>query len=157
MLNVTLSKLWRRDPSIQRLGFDQVKAVVDALVITVYAHAEVHPREEEEFNKFLISLPCDISELAALDTHIESAKEKAQRVRKLSELEVWAGEIRGYLPDDVLPQVYSMISAIVVADKKIRTQEKAVLALFANAFDISAERAAIIFTQIMNEFGLRPG
>lgn len=157
MLNLTLSKLWRRDPAVQRMTFEQVKAVVDALVITVYAHTEVHPREEEEFSKFILSLPCDITELAELDAHIEDAKLKAQRVRRITDLERWAGAIRGDLPDDVLRQVYSMVSAIVVADKKIRTQEKAVLAIFATAFDIGPKEAAVIFTQTMNEFGLRPG
>ena len=157
LAQMTLSGIWQNDPDIQNLTFEQVTAVVDALMLALYADGLVRPQEEQMLEKYLLALPCSLDELVDLEAYIGERREAMGAPRSKQELEEAAEDIAGRLPDSVSRQVYSMVVALVVADMELRGKEQAALLVFASVLDLDADEAATVFAQTCHELGIRPG
>ena len=152
LLKTTLQR-WMTDRDLQDLTRGEVDAVIDALAMGVFADFEVNSYEEDEFSALLTALTWGRQSSGTFQAQAETARFKAQAMGSEEALEDFAADIASRLPKTVVEKVYSMLASIAAADNELNSDEEAVLAAFANAFGIGADRADAIYKRTLLAIG----
>jgi hypothetical protein len=142
-LRAEILQSWLTDRDIQELGGSEVRAVIDALALAVYADFEVNIEEEVELESLLMALPRPTGGTDR-EAEMEEAKTWAANVESAESLSAFIDSVATRLPKKVYDKVYAMVVTITVADRELLPDEETVLAAFAEGFGISERRAAEI-------------
>lgn len=150
-LRAQILQQWLADPDIQDLTLGEVRAVIDALALTMMADYEVGVSEYEEFASLMLALPGTEQEH---EDYVPTAVEKAAVVESPAELAAFAEDIAQRLHERVHEKVFSMFVTMMVADREISADEEVVLRAFADAFGLAGERTDVIFRKTLEKLGL---
>lgn len=132
------------DKALSDLDGEQIKAVVDLLLLVMYADDKASVLEEMELEEQLCKLPAISGKKALVDAHVAAA---TARIRGAdgSEVRTIARGAAEKLPSTARGLVLQMAAAMAYADIQLAADESATLGLIAEAlgFDASAARAAL--------------
>ena len=137
---------WLTDRDLQDLAEAEVKAVIDALALALYADFKINTCENDEFESLLMVLSWG-RDPSAFDSarYAEVARMKAGAVKDPEALDAYARDVAARLHGTVREKCYSMIVTLTVADNELSTDEEDVLRTFAKAFDIDDARSEAIY------------
>lgn len=148
---------WINDPAIQALTIPQARAVIDALSLAVYADLSIDDAEAFAFNDLVFVLPCNWGEIVELNEYALMSVRTAALLSNPTAIRGHIGEISAQLPEAVHGQVFAMLLAITVADKKIQPGEAELLSWFSEALGLSEEEAEAIYHDTLDALGLTEG
>jgi len=133
------------DQSLAGLDADQIKAVVDLLLLVMYADDKASVLEEMEFEDQICKLPAIADKRSLIDAHLPGA---VSRVRGASAdgAKAIAADAAGKLTEPAARKaVFAMAAALAFADIQLAVDESAVLRSIADAFGLDpAEARAIV-------------
>ena len=149
-----LERRWLKDAELQALELEQVKAIIDALALTMYADFSSDDQEQGAFTSMMLSLPCGWADTAELSDYAEEAREAASKLSSNEELLAHAKEIAGRIPESVRRQAFEMSVALTIADRELTMGEAAVLSAFGEELGFDEASSIEIYEEILDALGL---
>lgn len=144
---------WINDQDLQELNEAQCRAVVEVLALAVYADGNADPIELSTYEDLVFTLPFPWE---GFDTLEDYARECKERVAELDEedFEARIYSVGELIPDEVGPQVFAMVSAILVIDEILDDAEGEILTMFCEALEVDDHEARMIFDELVEDLGL---
>jgi tellurite resistance protein len=125
------------DPTLRGLSDEQVRAVIEALALTIHADNKVAPLEVAGFNHLLFDLPWLEDRHELLRSHVPRAAQKARAANDGLAGEVYAADIADRLgSQQVRERVFVMAASLAHVDMRIDPSENKALGWLIAAFGI---------------------
>ena len=133
-----------RDPSMQELTDDQVRAMIDVILLTMHADRRVSPLEVAGFTHLFFDLPWLQSREELVREHIPKAAERGAVAGDEAKGRALARDVAERLGGDraLRERVFLMAASLAAADSAVEAGEKQALTWVADAFGISPELMA---------------
>lgn len=133
------------DQSLARLDGEQIKAVVDLLLLVMYADDKASVLEEMEFEDQLCKLPAIADKRAMIDAHLPGAVARVRGATAESAGAIAAGIADKITDADSRKTAFAMAATLAFADVQLADHESTVLRVVADAFGLDpAEARAIV-------------
>ncbi len=133
------------DPALKALTVEQVKAVIDVLILTIQADKKVSFMEEAELEHMLAELPWFKDKEARLETYIKEVTERISTIEDEAGFREVAQSAASKLSEqDAREKVYHMAVALAGADMEIHPTESQMLTWLAESFEIPETKRAIL-------------
>lgn len=122
------------------LDEDEVKALVDAVVLAMVAEGEIPEEEESELAKMTSAFDDHAS--MAIEPYLQERVEAAREIAGDSEAyRRWAEDVAGRLDDEtLLEEAYYLAARMTAIDVEVVADETEVLETYVEVFDFPRER-----------------
>lgn len=132
------------DKALRDLDGEQIKAVVDLLLLVMYADDKASVLEEMEFEEQLCKLPAIADKRALVDAHVAGATARI-RAAGAGEAQAIAEQAAAKLPEgDARARVFAMTAAMAFSDVQLAVDESDVLKIVAAALGLDLATAVSI-------------
>ena len=132
------------DKTLADLDGDQIKAVVDLLLLVMYADDKASVLEKMELEEQLCRLPAIADKRSIVDGHVDAATARIKGADDATVAAI-AGQAAAKLPGaDVRRAIFEMAAIMAYADIQLAGDESAALATIAGALGIDAGAAKAI-------------
>ncbi|MEO1272430.1 MAG: TerB family tellurite resistance protein [Myxococcota bacterium] len=143
---------WLADPDIQALGDGEIKVIIDALALVMYADMDISQVEEHEYENLIATFPLPEEE-ERWTTYSREAITRALQPND-DQYEARARELASVVPAWARAKVYGMLVTVSVADRTVTGDEEDALAVFADAFGFDDAQAHTLFIQTLASLNL---
>lgn len=119
-------------------------AVLETMVVALIADTKVTPPEIRRFDEIVLGLPWGV-EREVLSAMIRGARDRLVAFKTQPEVLDYVAKLAKLLPDQTLREklIFTM-ATLFHSDGELAKEEKAILGLFAIAFEIKRDRVDVI-------------
>lgn len=144
-----MAKAFNKDTTFADISQAKVEAVIDALVLVLYADGKASFMETTELEQMLHEMPWTHGRHAEVDAYTKAVTQRVKAVHDDEELENFVAHIAARLDQSAeREKAYEMASRMAHADWQIHPGERATLAELAAGLEIGAERAQAIDARV---------
>lgn len=145
----TMAKAFNKDTTFEDLSQTKGEAVIDALVLVLYADGKASFMETTELEHMLHEMPWTHGRHDEVDAYTKAVMQRVKTVQRGEELERFVAHIAARLDQSAeREKAYEMASRMAHADWQIHPGERATLAGLAAGLSISAARAQAIDARV---------
>lgn len=137
------------DAALEGLDAEQIRAVIDVLLLVMYADGKATTMEKVELGDALLKLPSMNGKQGVVDAHVEAARERA-RDADAETIDRVAEAAAAKITDPAAREVvFRMTVALATADLTLALDESAVLTAIATAFGLPQEKAQLVIDETL--------
>lgn len=143
----TFADTYGTDKALAGLDAEQIRAVVEVLLLVMYADGRASVMERMELGELLDKLPAMDGKTGVVEAHVEAARERAEKASG-DDIAAFTRSAAARLPDKAARAVvFRMATALATADLQLGLPESAVLTALADAFGIAQEEAQLVIDE----------
>ena len=129
---------------LEALDEGQRVAIIEAMLVALYADDKITPAELRRFDEILLGLPWGV-ERDVLVAIVKGAHHRLQTVKTPAQIQDYVAHLAAKLPSPALrDKVIFTMATLMLSDGELDRLEKNVLGLFVVAFGVTSDRAAEI-------------
>lgn len=141
-----MAKAFNKDTTLKDLSSEGAEAVIDALVLVLYADGKASFLEKTELEHLLHEMPWTHGKDDEIDAYTEASAARVEALHSRAEFDAFVETIAARLEGtDIREKAYELAARLAHADWQINKGERDALDALSDGLGISTERAAELF------------